>query len=792
MLSPQAKASNGESAVTSPSQFPYPPYREPSYEVAVVQATNIAKMIVPVLESCPRGAPQGLFQEAKRHAKYQRPRERLIGFIGNSGAGKSSTLNSLFDEDLAKTGACGSAVTPFPAIYRFRQGARFILRCKLMVLEELGEYLGDLLRDFWLPSSVDKSDLERNDPRTHEDSETARHVIEAIFGQMEDFDMDRLEYHDDEESMNNAKRYLMQLASRLEYPDNMTPDGEWVEESQLAEECEDHQTLLQDRGLWPLVVSFSVFADTSILEMGLTLVDLPGFNDSNLARIRAARKAQSKCDDVCVVVPISRATDTAILQQNLELIRDKAEAQKATTVNITIICTKSATELDKNRGLERMVNRAKLDYARAELQKVKDADEKVRKHAERRMTKLLVTARNEKVQKDLHKKYGSYVKGGILKVFCVDNVMYWKATTDEERELSGIPALRQHLGDLPAETLFKATDLFLAKKIPALVGSFATWVESCRIDLELENRVPLPGAGELRLCLEKIENWATRMLEVVERCFTTRLKEASESIRAACLKVTQRWGEWPAGSFRSCLKNDGIYTAARMGPRNWNQELGLCFNEEVTGQGWHDFEVAIDPLLNEFGNIIAVFEGYAKQCSDLRAPANFLKSFTARLDVLKSTFKAEMIRYHTVVGEIRFHANGGHQDSYLTDCMLETYREANRVIGTGSMKKRLAMLQSYVDSKEFVDAFSTHLWEGFQEVIADMFGKISEALEREIEAIESDLEVIQPTGDKQRLFKVYPAYGEECEDLLVKVSKQLEEIDELAATARAMAKERYG
>ncbi|OAL34534.1 hypothetical protein AYO20_06164 [Fonsecaea nubica] len=784
------------SAITSPTQLQYHPHREPSYELAAVQSTKTAESVVAVLERSPRGPPPRLLQEAQRHAAYQRPKERLVGFVGNSGAGKSSTLNSLFDEDgLAKTGACGSAVTPFPAEYRYRepgQAAPFTLICRIMAGKELGKYLGDLLRDYWSTSPIGRMNHEEENSNSYEDTQAARDIFEATFGGIEGFDIDRLNYDENDKDGNTARRYLSELCNRLDFPENMTANGEWREESEDAAGCEDHQSLLQERGLWPLVMDFSIFADTDILKYGLTLVDLPGFNDTNLARIRAARKAQSKCDDICVVADIARVTDSQILQQNLQLIQAKAEGLKLTTVNITIICTKSAADLDRNKSVEKLVDRTQLNYARAELQKAKGASEQVKKHAERRLETLLITARNEKVEKDLQKKYGAYIKGGILKVFCVDNRMYWNATCDAERELSGIPALQQHLSGLPAASLFKETDLFLAKKIPALVSSFATWVESCRVDFELENRPKLPRAGDLRLCLDKVEEWATGMFRVFEKCFNARLKEFSTSIGAACLKVAQGWEKWPPGSVTCCVRHDGNYTKGTMGVRNWNKELLECFEDEVMGQSWHEFEVDTDPLLNGLWDIVAVFQGYAECCAGSRAPGNFLRSLAARQDILRSTFQAEIKLCLKGISLMRVHAIGTHQNSYIVDCMLETYRAANEPIGVGAVKARLAILQNWVSSKEFVEAFRAHLAEDFQDVIDDVSARIKAALEHEIEAIESDLEAIQPSKGNERLFKADPEYGQECEDVLSMVTKQLGEIDELAATARAMARERYG
>jgi hypothetical protein len=41
------------------------------------------------------------------------------------------------------------------------------------------------------------------------------------------------------------------------------------------------------------------------------------------------------------------------------------------------------------------------------------------------------------------------------------------------------------------------------------------------------------------------------------------------------------------------------------------------------------------------------------------------------------------------------------------------------------------------------------------------------------------------------LFKAFPEYGADCERALSKALTQMEEIDELAAKARAMAQEQY-
>ncbi|OCT46078.1 hypothetical protein CLCR_00381 [Cladophialophora carrionii] len=725
----------------------YPPFREPSFELAATQGRNLAELIARELKKCPHELPQRLLQEAESLANVQIPTERLIGFIGNSGAGKSSSLNSVLDQvGVARTGACGSAVTPFAAEYRIcqkRHHSVFTLECELMSKGELGEYVGDLLRDFSRILTVDQAGRDLQDQKIYDDGKAAQDIFQAAFGDLEDFDMDLLEHGDDHESIERAKQHLDKCCHQLQFPDDMQDDGTWIQEAQDEEECQDQQSLLQDRGLWPFVKRLSIFSNIGILSRGLTLVDLPGFNDTNLARIRAARKAQT-------------------------------------------------AGLEGNGTLEKMVGRAKVSKARAEILQAEKQDEKAAKDAQRKLDTLLITTRNERVGKDLKRKYGSYVQNGNFNVFCIDNSLYSKAKTEAERELSGVPALRQHLEDLPAEPLFNATDLFLAKEIPALIGSFGTWVESRRVDPELESRPRLPEAAELEVCHEFLSEWVTRMHDVFEKRINSPLEKGAGKICKACHDVARVWESWPHASVGSWARHDGNCRTVRIGPRCWNAELLKCFNDEVMGQSWHDFEVHTDPLLNILqANITERVTTYAARCRELHAPANFEKSLLNRLDILTTALENARKTYMKDLGQMRLDANGAHQESYIVDCMLETYREAGRLCGHAATKKRHGILQHRVSREDFVHDSRSRLFEEFREIINRVSGSIKTALRATVEAIEADLDTIRPKDGKERLFKTFPEYGADCVRMLSKAHTQMEEINELAAKARAMAKEQY-
>ncbi|EXJ71172.1 uncharacterized protein A1O5_06166 [Cladophialophora psammophila CBS 110553] len=106
-------------------------------------------------------------------------------------------------------------------------------------------------------------------------------------------------------------------------------------------------------------------------------------------------------------------------------------------------------------------------------------------------------------------------------------------------------------------------------------------------------------------------------------------------------------------------------------------------------------------------------------------------------------------------------------------------------------RKRHEVLPAQVSREEFVDDFRRFLSEVFQDVIDEVSGRLNAALEQKIEAIKSDLKTVRPSKGNERLVKADPEYGEQSEAVLLKVTQQLEEVDELAANTREMARQRY-
>ena len=674
----------------------YPPHREPSFEVAVETASNIARLIEDLLKGMPektnRQPPYQLLLQAEELIKFRCPTEKLVGLIGDSGAGKSSSLNSIMNQrDLAKTEANGSAVTPFAAEYAFQppqQQVKFTLECGFMDPTEVGTYIANLLVDFRRFAFATPEERKHDREVLESDYEAAKAVFETAFGDMEDFDLRELEYDDDEESREEALDYVQDYVAALQFPEAMQEDGSWRHESTDIDDCQQQQSLLVERGLWPFVKTLRISGDIDILSRGLTLIDLPGFKDTNVARIRAARRAMSRCDQLCLVVRIDRVVDDPIVPETLGYLRERAAECGKDGFNATIVCTRCA-DMSNPRSLEKMANEAEVRAAKQAIAKVEQNEDEMTvkqykaalKRAQLKLDKLLIQARNQKVTENLRRKYASWYGTGELKVFCIDNMLFEDNDFEESKELSGIPALRLDLEEISAESLFKDKDVFVGKMLPALVGSFGTWMDSCRIKLEREDRLRLPEVDELKVTKDAIVAWEERMKHIFVECIDTPLDQAAARICLQSLKVARQWEDWHWLTKRAFARRNGTHKTDKVGHHCWNTELLECF-KAVTTEKWYELAASVQPLIAALDTTITdPWRQYTEQCRKLEASENFLISLSARHKVLKSEVTRAKELYFKEMEKLTANANAAGPGSDIVDSMLDTYAEIAQLHG---------------------------------------------------------------------------------------------------------------
>lgn len=64
-----------------------------------------------------------------------------------------------------------------------------------------------------------------------------------------------------------------------------------------------------------------------------------GYHDVNYARVAAAKKFQSTCDEIFVVTDIKRGVDDPIIKEVIQEMSSATGVGKTTRPNITVICS---------------------------------------------------------------------------------------------------------------------------------------------------------------------------------------------------------------------------------------------------------------------------------------------------------------------------------------------------------------------------------------------------------------------------------------------------------------------
>ena len=95
------------------------------------------------------------------------------------------------------------------------------------------------------------------------------------------------------------------------------------------------------RELWPLIKVVKIYTKADALRTGAILVDLPGVQDSNAARSAVAGRYMQQCNDIWIATRIQRACDDQAAQDLLDRGFRQQLKMDGIYSNITFICTQS-------------------------------------------------------------------------------------------------------------------------------------------------------------------------------------------------------------------------------------------------------------------------------------------------------------------------------------------------------------------------------------------------------------------------------------------------------------------
>lgn len=306
---------------------------EPCIEVA---RQVLSSMRQPMVDSKQRDQQEWLRRIDALETKSQRIRT-VVAVAGATGAGKSSLINALLDEEklLPTSGfrACTSVITEIS--YNESDDPKKAYRAEVEFISqddwdsELGLLYGDLVEDKQLSSAYLDTNAEAGiayakiksvyPDLTHDmiikskvEQLAKRPAVTNVLGETREI------------ACSNARDLYTSLQKYLDSKDKDTKGGPRKE---------------KDMAYWPLIKVVKVYTRASALETGVCVVDLPGIHDANAARSAVARKYMAECSAVWIVAPIKRAVDDEAARKLLGMSSRLQMKLDGIYSNVTFICT---------------------------------------------------------------------------------------------------------------------------------------------------------------------------------------------------------------------------------------------------------------------------------------------------------------------------------------------------------------------------------------------------------------------------------------------------------------------
>ncbi|GLA14395.1 hypothetical protein AnigIFM62618_000774 [Aspergillus niger] len=727
-----------------------------------------------------------LYEKTLEASRFAYPATRTVGFIGDSGVGKSSLINSLLDqESLARSSGDGAACTTVVTEFRSVNDTypeNYTVVADFMDEDEICELLEELL------SSIRKYYTEAfREVRTSEEQENIKvaakrawDTLRSLFPHEQELDIDFLAQEGDEAVATIMTALLQWAMSGLDNRPGGRDNLQYTVVSGHADQCMRHlDRLMANDGdgdnpaLWPFVKLIRVYLRSPVLRTGLVLADLPGFRDLNYARVRATeRYLRHSCDEVFIVTNIMRCTTD---QSIGDIIRRCARDQP-----IRIVCTRSedvnSEETARSapaadavriqnmnnqiRQLERRIGqtgtrRRKARGSRMRSLAAEESDLRDQKDAlELQLTHFLITRRNTSVTNSLMNAWGEKAR-----VFCVSNKLYSDHREDDRRQtngylaLSGIQELRRYCQSVPADAQFQATVSYLQNDVPALLGSITQWT------LAGTSTVTMGRAEVLRRVLAEAESTLTGSTTLdgsqvhllqssLKRQFsdaiTHQIRRCRRDWRDHAVDASLEWATWHHMTYAAFCRNYGTYETAKQPYR--------CWNKEILGPGISQLSMAWETMLNwlqehgkgledELTKIFQDVHNSIHEQHDL-APetlGNLLLNLRMRQRCVVDAVHSSIERLIDDTEKITEDTVGGHASSYIGGVMRPVYNLCMQQSGTGSDLRRKQTMNRHLSSPGLFQEFADNIALDYGTMIGRAFEGLDNKLREEVSNITRDL-----------------------------------------------------
>lgn len=305
----------------------------------------------------------------------------VVGVVGNTGAGKSSVINALLDEErLVPTNcmrACTAVVTEISWNTSTKTSDKYRAEIEFIGSSDWEKELHILMNEFLTENGT----LSREVSDPNSDAGIAWAKFHSVYP---DIPRDSLSECTVPDLL--AKPAVAKILGGVRKIASSTL-GKFYHELQCyvdskekvkkkGKEKEQEKRTSSKMEYWPLIKVVKIYTKSPALSTGACIVDLPGVHDSNAARAAVAQGYIKQCTGLWIVAPINRAVDDKAAKT---LLGDSFKRQlkyDGGFSSVTFICSKtddiSITEAIDSLELEDEVSELECERAQhaKEIQKI--------------------------------------------------------------------------------------------------------------------------------------------------------------------------------------------------------------------------------------------------------------------------------------------------------------------------------------------------------------------------------------------------------------------------------------
>lgn len=747
----------------------------PAYQPDFEEAEKLVPKICGAIRSKINELKSGGFKDETIHLLTRRlnslqyldyPEAKRIGFLGDAGAGKSSTINCLLGQQVTTESDHGSGTHVVQEFIQApkQQKEAYVgtvyfhssKKIESLVCRHMEDVLENLTAE---KSDLDDSQLSEMETR----QETALEFFTSLLCDREGFENedDALEYF--EKATRIPKEEIAGSLTRkiMEYLRSLVKDGQELNFASddllnvtmpVRKLCRPGRSSASSLQLspWPLIDRVQVKLKSRLLSSGIMLVDLPGVADKNLSRVENTKHYLKSCSTIIICHPIARAhTDRSLVESLREC--DRRGKLENTIVVITKIDDIQLVKPSKgDDSIADWPERDKQEYQalesvfyklKGEKEDLSDEEDdapretkslKERKrllkvqfaHAQAKLSQKQILVRNEKVELEIMKACRRFSKPGdsvSVPILFVSNTNYqqhlqgYKLDKPPRLEVAhcGIPSLRQRLFAFPANDKMATLELHCSESLPCALNALET--RCCKSFVERKEEVNVMLMKPRNICATAIRKVLEDLEKAFDQILLSYIKDHEDQwLRRAC-EIGKKWEKnFKSNTFRAICRRNGVWQrkgrSAEPLQINWNQEL-LDIFEPLLGDQFSLFD---GEVARTETTLASTLEGLIRDLtSDLRQNPvlvglqlepffNTLRIRGNKIGIRTSNTLSQLTKD---LKELKFCLFSAEDQGVMQLCMRDAYNECITFPkGTKNVTaKRGAIIRGKLESKLFTE-----------------------------------------------------------------------------------------